>query len=432
MKKPLILLASGLLCPLALVAQNLDWKSADVYKKADTKTQLATRLTNYAKQETATPAQQVKFAKNLVKELRKYGADVTQSKSGLTIATLPGNVKGNLPTLVFLSRLHSSAPKANTQVHHNYTGGQIDINLPKHQVLDVYNAPQLTRAYGHDLLTTDGETSLGAEAKAGTAILLTVLQYLDEHPGISHGNVQFVFLPQNGLTELNPKDLSNSFGYLVSGADRGELADKTFSGKQFKITFEGMRDVPLGQAAGSAFADNVLIASDFHTLLPRHLRPETTSGERGFIYVDSITHSGNKTEITGIVRALSDKEMDQLTAEVSRAFKTVKALNSKAHNFTLDFEDQFTNIKPAIPPAALALAEKALKAEDIKPKRVANRTQTDLSLLAAKGFAAPILFAGHYNDNTPLEYVDLDVMEDSFRTIMRLISLATLPQTPGN
>lgn len=425
MKKLTLLLVSGLLCPLTVLAQNLDWKSVAVYKKADTKAQLAARLTGYAKQSASSPSEQVKFAKNLAKELRKYGAEVTQSKSGLTLAFLPGNMKGNLPTLVFLSRLNS--PKAAVQTHHNYTGGQVEINPQTRQVLDVYNAPELTRAYGHDLLTSDGQTPLGAEAKGAVAILLTVLQYLDEHPAISHGPLQFVFLPQNGFTELDVKTLHAPYGYLVSGADKGELADQTFRGKAFTITFEGKRDEPLGQAAGSAFADNVLIASDFHTLLPRHMRPETTSGERGFIYVDNISHQGNKTEITGIIRAFSDTEMDQLTAEVSRAFKTVKALSNKAQNFQLNFQDQFQNVKPTIPPAALTRAEQAMKQEDITPKRVADRTQTDTAVLAQKGFAAPVLFAGHYNDHTNLEYVDLDVMEDSFRTIMRMISRATLP-----
>lgn len=427
MKKILVcLLASGLLSPLCVFAQNLDWKTADTYKKKDLKNQLSARLSEYVKQNTAVSSAQVKFGKNLAKELRKYGAEnIKTDKNGTVTAEIPANVKGNLPTVTFIALTASQAQHANPQTHENYSGGEIVLSASPRVTLDVYNAPQLTRAYGHDLLTADGNAPIGTDTKAGVAVLMQAVQYLDEHPSVSHGKVQLIFLPNTTVNlPFSPETL---YTYTLEQGGLGEMITENFSGKNFQITFEGNRQLPLGETAHSAFADNVLVASDFHTLLPRASRPETTSGTRGFIYVDSIVHDGNKTQITGLIRAFSDDDLNRLSAEVTRAFNTVKSLHNKVHHFTLEFQNTSHNRKDQIAPQALTMAEKALRAEDIFVKKTVSRNETLSSALAEKGYFFPALFTGTYNANTPREYADLDETESSFRTVMRIISQAAIP-----
>jgi len=426
MKKTVIfLLASGLLCPLAVFAQNLDWKTADTYKKKDLKNQLSARLGDYIKQNTATTAAQVKFGKNLAKELRKYGAEnIKTEKNGTVTAEIPANIKGNLPAVTFIALTQSQAQHAKPQTHENYTGGEIELSASPRVTLDAYNAPQLTRAYGHDLFTTSGDAPLGAATKAGAAVLLTAVQYLDEHPTVSHGKVQLVFLP-NTAANL-PFSPDTPYTYTLERGDFGEIFTENFSGKDFQIAFEGNRNFSLGEAVNSPFADNVLAASDFHTLLPRAARPETTTANRGFIYVDTIAHDGNKTKITGIVRAFSDEDVANLSAEVTRAFNTVKALHNKVRNFSLEFKDTLQNRKEKISPQSLSMAEKALRMEDIPVKITVSRNETTAGALAEKGYFFPALFTGTYNADSEREYADLDVMESSFRTVMRIISQAAI------
>lgn len=422
-------LVSGLLCPLALFAQNLDWKTAASYTKKTTKEQLQNRLQSYVKQETDTTAGQIKFSKNLVKELRQYGFSATQEKTGLVVVEIPANIKANIPEVLFVAGTQTAATKVIPQVHENYKGGEVTIQVSPRIALDGYNAAQLARAYGHSLVTASGTTALGSDTKSGAAIAMQLAQFLDAHAAVSHGPITLAFVTgEESIKALAARKKDVPYVYVLDGAALGEIINQTFSTRFFHITFEGNRQAPLGNAMNSGFVDNLLIASDFHSLLPRSHRPETTSGTRGFIYVSQITHAGDKTKIEGIVSAFSKEEMQQLEAQVSRAFNTVKAMYSKAKDFSLVWEDGVQNMKEQLPAASLRLAEEAIRAEEITPTYTAARTQTGSTLLAANGLPAPSLFTGHYNDNTPLEYVDVDEMEASFRTAMRLISLLTVQE----
>lgn len=163
-------------------------------------------------------------------------------------------------------------------------------------------------------------------------------------------------------------------------------------------------------------------------MLPRHRRPETTSDRRGFILVDSITTQGDKTEVKGIIRAFTDEEMQELVNEVTRSFNTVKGMNYKGKNFELTFTDQYKNMKSVLPEQAVSLAQLAMKGEDITPVLTAARGGTDGSSLSYMGLPTPDLFSGQYNIHSELEYADVDVMEASLRTVLRLISLWNMQQ----
>lgn len=422
-----ILAASGLLCPLALFAQNLDWKAAASYTKNPAKEALSTRLTDYVKQDTNTANNQLKFAKNLVKELRSYGWTATQEKNGLVWLTIPANVKANVPEVLFVARTDDPATHVTPQLHKNYKGGEVTIQQDPHIALDTYNSPQLTRAYGHDLMTASGKSALGSGAKNGAAIVMQIAQFLDKYPALSHGPVTLAFAPsEETLKTLAAKKANIPYVYTFEGTGKGEITNQTFTIKRFTISFDGNRQIPVGQANNSAFTDNLLIASDFHSLLPRANRPETTSGERGFIYVDKIAHQADHTNISGLIQAFSDEETNLLSAEVTRAFNTAKSMHNKATNFSLTWKEEQKNIQAALPQPPLLLAEQAMRTEEITPKRTAARTQTTSTFLTANGLPAYALFTGHYNDHTDREYADIDEMEDALRTAIQLLSSLTV------
>lgn len=426
--------------PFVVYGQENDWKALSHYEKAPVKKQLVSRLTDYAKIDTqskltgkvpSTPGQ-LKLAKQLAKELKKNGAvQVKVDKSGIVTAQIPGNA-ANYPTLAFFAHLDTtpaiSAQNVKPQTH-TYKGGEIVINADKKLALNTYNAPQLLRANGHEIITASGDTVLGADAKAGAAVLLTAVQYLYDHTQLPHGTVQLIFTPDsysgNGIAQFDTAQITADYAYTLDAGELGQLVNETFSGKQFKAVFEGDRTPQLSTAIYSPFADNVLMASDFHTLLPRHKRPETTANKAGFIYVDNITTQGNRSEVTGIIRAFSNEEMNTLTQEVTQAFNTVKNMNYKGKNFALTFVNQDTNVKNALPAKTLTRAQTAMRAEEVTPVLSAARQTTDAARLAAKGLPATGLFTGYYHPATLLEYADADVMEASFRTLLRLITSPT-------
>ncbi len=444
MQKWAILLMTCFL-PFGLCAQE-NWKVLTRYEKAPVKKQLTDRLVDYVKIDTQSKpsakvpstAGQLKLAKALAKELKKNGAtNVKVDKSGLVTAEIASNLNKSAPTVAFITHLDSAPgfPSQNVrpQVHTNYKGGELVINSAKGLVLNAYNAPQLARAKGHDIITASGDTILGADGKAGAAILLTAAQYFYDHPQLPHGTVKLVFSPDSytgtGIRQLDTTALGADVAYALDAPEMGQLVDETFSAKTFQAVFEGDRTVDIGRAVSSPFADNVLMASDFHTLLPRTKRPETTAYKNGFIYVSNITTQGNRTEVAGVLQAFSDEEMEQLTQEVTQAFNTVKSMNYKGKNFSLTFTEQDKNFKKAIPALSLRKAEEAMQAEEITPLRTASRTTTDGARLAEKGLAAPGLSTGYYNAPGLLEYADVDVLEAAFRTVMRLTSLWAVSPT---
>ena len=438
--------------PLIAAAQTAaDWKSTTQYDKAAAKKQLTQRLTKYVTFDTqaqeadkvpSTPGQ-VKFAKELAKELKKNGATkVKIDASSIVTAEIPSNQAKPTPVVAFLAHmdtaLEASGKDVKPQVHANYQGGDIVINEKQGLVLNSYNAPQLLRAKGHDIITASGDTLLGADDKTGIAIIMTLVQYLYDHPSLPHGTIKIAFTPDEetgaGIGQFDTAGFGADYAYTLDGSDLGELTVETFYAKAFTVKLEGSRAVHPGQAMHSPFADNVLMASDFHTLLPRHKRPETTADRRGFILVDSITTHEDQTEIKGILRAFSNEEMDTLVRDVTQAFNTVKAMNPKGKNFSLTFTDQYKNMKDVLPEQVIHLAEMAMKAEEITPKRHAARGGTDGAQLSFRGLPTPDLFAGQYNMHSKLEYADVDVMESSLRTVLRLVSLWAIQpsQSPQN
>ncbi len=443
MKKCLLALIAALL-PLTTVAQ--DWKTLTHYDKAAVKKQLTDRFTNYVTFDTqssevsasvpSTPGQ-LKFAKALSKELKKNGAqNVKISKSGIVTAEIPSNSGKNSPVIGLLAHMDTAAEVSGKdvkpQVHTKYNGGDIVINAEKKLVLNAANAPQLLRARGHDIITASGGTLLGADDKTGVAVIMTFVQFLYDNPAVKHGTIKIAFTPDEeigtGISHFDIPAFGADYAYTLDGGNLGELTDETFNAKAFTAVFKGNRAVHPGAAQNSPFADNVLMASDFHTLLPRYKRPETTSGRKGFILVESITTQADRTEIKGIIRAFSDVEMNELVADVKQAFNTVKSIHNKGTGFDLKFTDQYKNMKSFLPANVVKMAELAMQQEEITPTINAARGGTDGAQLSAEGLPTPDIFSGQFNLHSELEYADVDVMEASFRTLVRLVTLWNLQE----
>ena len=449
MKRSLLntaVLAAALALPLAAAAQ--DWKTATSYDKAAVKKQLTERFTKYVtfdtqsddKAETvpSTPGQK-KLAKALAKELKKYGVkNVKTDAHSIVTGEIPANSSKNSPVIGFIAHmdtaLEASGKDVKPQVHKNYDGKDIVINAEKKLYLNNYNSPHLASAKGHDIITASGGTLLGADDKTGVAVIMTVVQYLYNNPEIEHGTIKIAFTPDEeigtGAEVFDVAGFGADYAYTVDGGHLGDMITETFNAKSFTAVFEGNRAVHPGAAYGTNYADNLLMASDFHTLLPRAQRPETTAGRRGFILTDSIETKGNVTEVKGILRAFTDEEMNQLVSSVQGAFNTVKAMNANGKSFALEFKDQYKNMKDVIPENVITVMETAMKLEEITPVRTAARGGTDGSTLSFMGLPTPDIFAGMYNIHSELEYADVDVMEAAVRTILQAVSLWTLQPAP--
>lgn len=433
--KTLFAVLGSLLLPLCLCAQQ-NWKAVMRYDKQDAKTKLAEHLSEYVTYDTQASSQtdqipstkgQLSFAKALAKELKRIGAqNVQTSKQGVVTAEIPATTAKPTPVIALMASLDTaetlSGKDIKPQTHEKYRGGDIVIDKENNLRLSEYNSPQLLQARGHDIMTASGSTLLGAESKAGIAIIMTLADYLLGNPSIEHGRIKIVFSPDStthrGIAALDIPALGADYAYSVAGANTGEIITENFSGRCFTAVFHGKRDVPAGQAMQSDFADNLLMASDFHTLLPRQRRPENTSARRGFILVDSINTMADTSTVTGIIRAFNDEEMQELSNLVQQSFTTAKSLNPKNKGAELTFQDQFKNAQAFIPASVIQTLENAMRQEDIQPKQIALRGRNDATFLSAHQLPTVNVFAGTFNPASQLEYADIDVMEASLRTLI--------------
>ena len=421
-------------------AQINDWKIATQYHKQTAKEQLIKRLTRYATFDTQAAADsdktpstpgQLKLSKELVKELKKYGAqNVKLNPFGIVTGEIPATSGKPAPVLALLAHVDTpaeiSGSNVKPQVHKNYQGTDLMINQTRNLFINPQNSLQLAKAYGHDIMTASGGTVLGADDKSGVAVIMTLVQYLYDHPDLKHGVVKIAFIPDGqtgqGAEHLDVKDLGADYAYTLRGGEPGELTTEAFSAKSFKAIFPGNRSIPSGMAMNSAFADNILMGSDFHTLLPRQSRPDTTSGRRGYIYLDNFVTQGDTTTVSGTLYAFSDDELATLTGQLNQAFRTVKAMHNKG-KAELEITNRYQNFHKTIPASMITLVKQAMQQEEITPLMQAARSNTDGSILTFKGLPTVEVFAGQFNTHREREYADLDVMEASLRTVLRLVEL---------
>ena len=430
--------------PLCAAAQQ-NWKAVMRYDKQAVKSALADRLQEYAQadshaqlQAATVPStkQQTAFAKELAKQLKHLGASqVKVNKNGIVTAEIPATIQQDLPVLALVTHLDTppQAQAQKPQLHAKYTSGNIVLNKAQNLALTETNSPQLLRAHGHDFLTGNGVAPFGADSKAGLTVLFTLVDYLLENPSLQHGLIKLVILPDGishaGAAALNLTELGADYAYTLGGTDLGEIAAANFSGKSFTVTFDGRRDIPLGQALSAPFADNLLMASDFHTLLPRNRRPETTFGTQGYITVDDIVTQQNRSTITGHIRAFNDTDLQQLTSQVKQAFDTVKSMYPKRTGAELTFQDQFKNAQSKTQQPLIRSLEKAMRQEDIRPKQISVRNQTDFAVLTSRGLPAVGVFTGVFHGGEPMEYADVDIMENALRTL--LATILNFPPQPS-
>lgn len=436
MKKITVILCA-LLLPVCAAAQQ-NWKAIMRYDKQAAKTALTQRLTKYAAYDTQaqenaakTPSSkgQTAFAKALAKELKNIGAsNVKVAKNGVVTADIAATTAKPTATIALISYLDTtpalSAKKVQPRTVTKYNGGDIPLNEQGTLRLTEYNSPQLLQARGHDLITASGGTVLGADAKAGIAVLMTLADYLLGNPSIEHGPLKIVFLPDHTVNAaaqaLDIAALGADYAYIVNGANTGETITENFASRSFTAVFEGQRQVDIGHAMNSSFADNLLMASDFHTLLPRQRRPETTAERNGFIWVDSIVTQGNRSEISGTLRAAGEEELQNLSQTVTQAFNTVKAMNPKCTAAQLTWVEGVQNAQQLLPAQVLTLWQSALQQEDVLFKPLTDRNPNVAAALSEKGLPAISVFSGVFNPGSELEYADADVMETALRALLSL------------
>ena len=372
---------------------------------------------------------QLVFANYLKKELESEGlSEVEMDDKGYIYATLKANVKGDIPTIGFISHYDTSpdCSGANIQARivNNYDGS--DILLSEGIVSSPKKFPELLKHVGEDLIVTDGHTLLGADDKAGIAEIIQAMCWLKEHPEVKHGKIRIAFNPDEeigmGAHHFDVEKFGCDWAYTMDGGDVGELEFENFNAASAKIFIKGVSVHP-GYAKNKMINASVL-ATEFAQLLPADERPETTEGYQGFYHLLGIESHVEQAKLSYIIR---DHDRERFEERKRFVLKCAEQMNETYGEGTVTAEvrDQYYNMKEKIDPQmhVIDLVLHAMQDCGVAPKVKPIRGGTDGAQLSFRGLPCPNIFAGGVNFHGPYEFVSIQSMRQAMQVIIRICEL---------
>jgi tripeptide aminopeptidase len=382
----------------------------------------------------STPGQ-LELARMLVEELRDLGLeDAELDANGYVMATLAGDG----PVVGVLAHMDTSpdAPGAGVEplVHRDYDGRPI--SLPRNgTVLDPERMPELRTRVGHDLVTSSGDTLLGADDKAGVAEIMAAVAHLAAHPELPRPTLRIGFTPDEeigeGATLFDIERFGAVCAYTLDGSEPGQLQDETFSASAVSLTVHGVEVHP-GHAKDK-LVNAVRLAGRILAALPAELTPERTSGREGFLHVSEVSGDVGRARLRFIARDFDD---DRLAEHVELLRRTAEEVVGSEPRARLEFEvkAQYPNMRRYLDehPEVLAAAEEAIRAEGLEVVRTAIRGGTDGSILSRRGLPTPNVFTGGHEFHSVREWASLQEMAAASATVVRLAEVwAATPARPS-
>ena len=404
--------------------------------------ELETRLTRYAAIDSqsdassaSAPSTDIQFAllHLLRSELTDIGAaDVQLTDYGTVIATIPATAPG--PTIALLAHI-DTAPQFNAKgvkprVIHGYNGG--DISYPDNHalILSPKDFPYLATKQGHDIITASGTTLLGADDKAGVAILMTAARHLLKNPQIPHPTLRIAFTPDEeigrGVNARLPADLNADFAYTLDGGAVGEIEYESFSADGATVHIKGVSIHP-GAAKGK-MVNAIHLAAKIIAALPQHtMLPELTEGREGFIHATDMTGGSSEMTLQFILRDFELEGLAQKTAILQSVCAAVAATEPRAE-IRCTITKQYRNMRYGleIDMTPVTLAQTAARSIGIAPISAPIRGGTDGSRLTELGLPCPNLFTGMQNIHGPLEWVSVQDMAQATDLCLALVQQATV------
>jgi tripeptide aminopeptidase len=392
----------------------------------------------------STPGQ-LELGRTLVDELRAIGlTDAELDEHGYVMATLPasdptapggdGRPSTSQPVVGLIAHLDTSpdAPGSGVEpiVHRVYDGGVIE--LPSGGTrLDPAAMPELSAKAGQDLITSSGETLLGADDKAGVAEIMAAVAHLAAHPELSRPRLRIAFTPDEeiglGASHFDLDRFGAACAYTLDGSELGELQDESFSALEALVTIHGIEVHP-GQAFGKLISA-LRLAARIVAALPEELTPERTSGREGFIHPYELSATAGSAHLRAIIRDFDETRLNGHVELLERTVRGVLAAEPRAR-FDLDVRRQYRNMRSFLGsvPEVVSAAEEAIRAEGIEPIRTPIRGGTDGSLLSEMGLPTPNIFTGGHEYHSVREWASLQDMAAAAATVVRLAEVWTRPE----
>ena len=374
---------------------------------------------------------QFDLAKVLEKELREMGvSDVRLDEHCYVYGKLPSNLSGEekakTPALGLIAHMDTSpsarGKNVNPRIVKNYDG--TDIVLNEEEKLSPKIFPRLLEQVGDDLLVTDGTTLLGADDKAGVAEIMALVEYLQNHKEIPHGDICIGFTPDEevgcGADIFDVKGFGADVAYTVDGGKLGGVEDENFNGASGKLKIHGVNVHP--GSAKDKMLNSLLLAMEFNSMLPQ-FTPANTEGYEGFFHLCDMAGDESLTEMNYIIRD-HDKEKFE---EKKRIFLDVaeklnQKYNAKGAFFEPEVKDSYFNMAEKVKDHMylIDVAKTAFEKEGITPIVSPIRGGTDGASLSYKGLPCPNLSTGGDNFHGIYEYLNLNAFHKMIAVLIQI------------
>jgi tripeptide aminopeptidase len=375
-------------------------------------------------------AKQLELLRALRDELAEVGLDeVHMDDHGYVTATLPANVDHDVPTIAFFAHVDTAREVSGAGVKPQrlrYEGGEIVLD-GSGSVIRPEESPQLQHHVGHEVITTDGSTLLGADDKAGIAEIVAAIAYLHAHHELKHGRVKVAFNPDEeigrGVIHFPVDTFGAAAAYTVDGSTAGEVQTETFSGAQVRMKIRG-RAIHPGWAKGELVNAVKLAAAVIEKLPTDRLSPETTEGKEGYVHPVVIEGDSSEVELRFIVRDFENDLLDQHVELLGRIAAEVAATDPRC---SIDVESriQYRNMRDTLDkhPKIVAHLEEAVRRVGLEPKRTSIRGGTDGSVLTEMGLPTPNIFTGGHDAHSEREWICVEDMGLAAATIVELVQV---------
>jgi tripeptide aminopeptidase len=360
-------------------------------------------------------------------ELEAVGlADAAMDRYGYVTATLPATVDHDVPTIALFAHVDTAREVSGAGVSPQrvrYDGGEIHLGSSG-QSIRPEQSPELANHLGHELITTDGTTLLGADDKAGVAEIMAAIAYLAAQPGIPHGTVKVAFNPDEevgrGVIHFPVETFGAAAAYTVDGSTAGELQSETFSGASVRMRIHG-RAIHPGWAKGE-LVNAIKVANEILSRLPRDSRsPETTEGRDGYVHPVLVEGDSTEVELRFIARDFENARLAEHVAFLRGLAQEVAAAEPRC---TIEVEDriQYRNTRDGLErhPQIVANLEEAIRRVGLEPRQTAIRGGTDGSALTEMGLPTANVFTGGHDAHSEREWICIEDMGLAAATLVEL------------
>ncbi|MBA2642132.1 MAG: peptidase T, partial [Actinobacteria bacterium] len=377
---------------------------------------------------------QLELSRLLVSELRELGLDDAElTESATVFATLPGTVEA--PVVGLIAHVDTTPDVTGSGVspivHRAWGGDPIELPGDARQVLDPEQLPALAARRGHDIVTSDGTTLLGADDKAGIAEIMAAVAYLARRPERPRARVRVAFTVDEevgrGAEDFDLDAFGADAAYTLDGSDLGELEVETFSAKSVRVTIHGLSVHP-GTAKGK-LVNAVKLASELVMSMPAgRLSPETTEGREGYVHPHRIAGNSEEAVVDFIARDHDEALLEEHVELLRGRAEDVTRREPRAH-VEVEVRDSYRNMRPYIEenPRVVEAALEAIRRAGVDPRIAITRGGTDGAVLSARGLPTPNLFTGGQEYHSVREWASVQDMAVAAATIVELVGVWAEP-----